>query len=75
MLHPLFAYSIGGLTIADSVVEPMLQAGWRIAVIVVISVVLVRFGKRLVDRGVRRVQEPDGSPFGRFRQRDGGPHT
>ena len=70
MLHPLFAYSIGGLTIADSVVEPMLQAGWRIAVIVVISVVLVRFGKRLVDRGVRRVQEPDGSPFGRFRQRD-----
>jgi small conductance mechanosensitive channel len=61
---------LGFMTLSGETIEGIISAVWRVGVIILISLVVVQLGKRLVDRAVARVGEPESGRFDRFRLRD-----
>lgn len=73
MPHRLLAVSdldLGFMTLGGETIEGIISAAWRVGVIILISLVVVKLGKRLVDRAVARVGEPESGRFDRLLRRD-----
>ena len=69
-MHPLLAYTLGPLEFTQEELEPLLGAALKILLIIVISGIVVRVAKGLVNRAIDRIRTPRGGPLDRIRQRD-----
>jgi len=71
-VQPLLAttYELGPLTFTDADLEPLIGGGVRILVIIVISAIVIRVARKLIDEAVEGVRKPDAGPLDRLRKRD-----
>lgn len=73
MAHDLLAdagVDLWLVTLSAEALDGLITTGFKILVIIVLSVVVVRVGKRIVRRAVARVSEPQSGRLDRLRMRD-----